>query len=106
MMSARVHLLLAVAERRALRTYRHTHDDSRRRTTDPRLSTSRKVYSAPYEVYKRTMYTSSQIMMHLSKRELLLHWFETKVDKWEGVKNRLPDDYEPKIKIIIKKIPI
>ena len=52
------------------------------------------------------MYTSSQIMMNLSKRELHLHWFETKVDKWEGVKNRLPDDYEPKIKIIIKKIPI
>jgi hypothetical protein len=52
------------------------------------------------------MYTSSQLMMNLSKREFHLHWFENKVDEWEGIKNRLPEGHEPKIKIIVKKFSI
>ena len=66
------------------------------------------VQNSPMNMRRDTdkLYTSSQLMMNLSKRELHLHWFTSKVEEWEGVRNRLPEGYKPKIKIIIKEIDI
>jgi len=52
------------------------------------------------------MSTSSQLMLNLTNRELTLHYFKSKVEKFNGVVNRLPEDYTPKIKIHTKEIDI
>ena len=50
------------------------------------------------------MSTSSQTVMNLTDKIFSLHYFEDKISEFKGVNTKLPDGYEPKIKIIIKRI--
>lgn len=52
----------------------------------------------------KDMFTSSQTIMNLTDRILEIEYFTDKVESFEGIKNELPSDYKPKIKILIKKI--
>lgn len=52
------------------------------------------------------MVTSSQLMLNLTDREMTLHYFKSKIESFNGVVNRLPEDYTPKIKIHTKEIDI
>lgn len=45
------------------------------------------------------MFTSSQIVMNLTTLEMMVYIFESKVEKFHGLKNELPTGYTPKIKI-------
>lgn len=45
------------------------------------------------------MFTSSQIVLNLNSLEMMIYLFRTKVEKFHGIKNELPPDYQPKIKI-------
>jgi hypothetical protein len=42
--------------------------------------------------------------MNLTDKILLIEYFADKVDSFAGVRNELPTGYEPKIKIIVKKV--
>lgn len=46
------------------------------------------------------MFTSSQIMLDLTNRELTLNYFKDKVEEFKGIKTVLPKGYQPKIKVI------
>lgn len=50
------------------------------------------------------MSTSSQVLLNLSDLIFELNYFDSKVDKFHGIKVNLPKGYEPKIKIEIKKL--
>lgn len=50
------------------------------------------------------MSTSSQTVMNLTDRIFSLHYFEDKVSEFKGIIKKLPNGYEPKIKIIVKRI--
>ena len=52
----------------------------------------------------KDMFTSSQTVMNLTDRILEIEYFEDKVESFEGVRNELPQGYEPKIKIQVKKL--
>jgi hypothetical protein len=52
------------------------------------------------------MSTSSQLMLNLTDRVLTLHYFKSKVEKFNGVVNRLPENYVPKIKIEVEEIDL
>lgn len=52
------------------------------------------------------MSTSSQLMLNLTDREMTLHYFKSKVEKFNGIVNRLPEGHTPKIKINIKELDI
>jgi hypothetical protein len=52
----------------------------------------------------KTMFTSSQTIMNLTDRILEVEYFDERVESFEGIVNRLPEGYTPKIKIQIKKI--
>lgn len=52
------------------------------------------------------MSTSSQLMLNLTDREMTLHYFTSKVEKFNGIVNRLPEGYTPKIKINTKELDI
>ncbi len=54
----------------------------------------------------KKMSTSSQLMLNLTDREMTLHYFKNKVGKFNGIVNRLPEGYTPKIKINIKELDI
>lgn len=45
------------------------------------------------------MFTSSQIVMNLTTLEMMVYMFESKVEKFHGLTNELPEGYTPKIKI-------
>lgn len=53
----------------------------------------------------KDMFTSSQTIMNLTDRILEVEYFESKVESFEGVRTELPDGYEPKIQIRVKKLP-
>jgi hypothetical protein len=46
------------------------------------------------------MFTSSQLAMNLTDKVFFLTYFSSKVEKFNGVVNKLPNGYTPKIKII------
>jgi hypothetical protein len=46
------------------------------------------------------MFTSSQLAMNLTDKVFFLTYFSSKVEKFNGVVNKLPKGYTPKIKII------
>ena len=50
------------------------------------------------------MATSSQVLLNLSDLIFELNYFDSKVDKFHGIKVNLPKGYEPKIKIEVKKL--
>lgn len=50
------------------------------------------------------MFTSSQTIMNLTDRIFELEYFADKVESFEGINNKLPKGYTPKIKIQIKKL--
>jgi hypothetical protein len=50
------------------------------------------------------MFTSSQTIMNLTDKIFSLHYLKDKVEKFEGIKQDLPNGYEPKIKIEIKEV--
>ena len=50
------------------------------------------------------MLTSSQILLNLTDMIFEVHYFEDRVEEFKGIVNKLPLNYEPKIKIEIKKI--
>jgi hypothetical protein len=45
------------------------------------------------------MFTSSQIVLNLNTLEMMVYLFESKIEKFHGLKNELPEGYEAKIKI-------
>jgi hypothetical protein len=45
------------------------------------------------------MFTSSQIVLNLNTLEMIVYLFESKIEKFHGVKNELPAGYTPKIAI-------
>lgn len=52
----------------------------------------------------KDMFTSSQTVLNLTDRILEVEYFEDKVESFEGINNKLPKDYQPKIKIEIRKV--
>jgi hypothetical protein len=52
------------------------------------------------------MSTSSQLMLNLTDREMTLHYFKSKVEKFNGIVNRLPEGHTPKIKIHIQEVEL
>jgi len=50
------------------------------------------------------MFTSSQTVMNLTDKILEVEYFTDKVESFEGVNNKLPNDYKPKIKIQVKEL--
>jgi hypothetical protein len=50
------------------------------------------------------MFTSSQLLMDLTKKVFKLTYRENNVDEFVGIKRILPKGYEPKIKIIVTKV--
>jgi hypothetical protein len=46
------------------------------------------------------MFTSSQLAMNLTDKVFFLTYFSSKVEKFNGVVNKLPNGYTPKIKIV------
>lgn len=45
------------------------------------------------------MFTSSQLVLNLNSLEMMVYLFKTKVEKFHGLKNELPEGYTPKIHI-------
>jgi hypothetical protein len=45
------------------------------------------------------MFTSSQIVLNLNTLEMMVYLFESKIEKFHGLKSELPEGYTPKIKI-------
>ena len=58
--------------------------------------------NSPFATARDTqkMFTSSQLAMNLTDKVFFLTYFNSKVEKFNGVVNRLPTGYTPKIKII------
>jgi hypothetical protein len=52
----------------------------------------------------KNMLTSSQVLLNLTDMIFEVHYFEDRVEEFKGIVNKLPLNYEPKIKIEIKKI--
>lgn len=52
------------------------------------------------------MSTSSQLMLNLTDRVLTLHYFKSKVEKFNGIIVRLPEGYVPKIKIEVEEVDL
>lgn len=50
------------------------------------------------------MFTSSQLVMNLTDKVFFLTYFASKVEKFNGIVNKLPEGYEPKIKIIVEQL--
>jgi hypothetical protein len=50
------------------------------------------------------MKTTSQMQLNLTKRIFTLNYFGNRVEGFKGIRNQLPSDYIPKIKIIIKDL--
>ncbi len=48
------------------------------------------------------LWTSSQLLMNLNKKEVLLYLIPGAV-KYSGIENRLPSNYKPTIKILVRK---
>jgi hypothetical protein len=46
------------------------------------------------------MFTSSQLLLDLTNKELTLNYFKDKVDEFKGIRTILPKGYTPKIKVI------
>lgn len=47
----------------------------------------------------KKMFTSSQIVLNLNSLEMMVYLFKSKVEKFHGLKNELPEGYIPKIQI-------
>jgi hypothetical protein len=58
--------------------------------------------NCPFDTARDTvkMFTSSQLAMNLTDKVFFLTYFNSKVEKFNGVINKLPNGYTPKIKII------
>lgn len=52
----------------------------------------------------KEMFTSSQTIMNLTDKVLQVEYFRNEVDRFEGVKTKLPAGYKPKITIEVKEI--
>lgn len=50
------------------------------------------------------MFTSSQLMLNLTDLILELNYFESKVEKFHGIVNKLPEGRTPRIQIVVKRI--
>jgi hypothetical protein len=50
------------------------------------------------------MFTSSQLMLNLTDLVLELNYFESKVEKFHGIVNKLPEGRTPRIQIVVKRI--
>lgn len=50
------------------------------------------------------MFTSSQTVMNLTDRIFEVEYFADKVESFEGVNNKLPNDYKPKIQIRVREL--
>jgi hypothetical protein len=50
------------------------------------------------------MFTSSQLVMNLTDKVFFLTYFASKVEKFNGIVNKLPEGYEPRIKIIVEQL--
>ena len=48
------------------------------------------------------MVTTSQVAMHLPRKEFIFYYFPNECD-FEGLLDKTPDDYEPKIKVRVIK---
>ena len=55
-------------------------------------------------VPKHGMVTTSQVAMHLPKKEFIFYYFPNECD-FEGINDKTPDDYEPKINIRVIERP-
>lgn len=51
-----------------------------------------------------TLFTSSQTIMNLTDRILMINYFADKVEEFDGIKTDLPKNYTPKIQIIVNKL--
>lgn len=49
------------------------------------------------------MVTSSQLLLDLTEKVLILNYREGQIEKFEGIKTHLPEGYTPKIKIVVTK---
>lgn len=52
----------------------------------------------------KSMFTSSQTIMNLTDRILEIEYFADKVEAFMGINNKLPEGYQPKIRIEVKKL--
>ena len=50
------------------------------------------------------MVTTSQVAMHLPKKEFIFYYFPEECD-FEGIVDKTPEDYEPQIKIKVIETP-
>lgn len=50
------------------------------------------------------MSTTSQIVLNLTKRILELNYIDGKVNEFDEVQNKLPENHDPKIKVKVKKV--
>jgi len=48
--------------------------------------------------------TSSQMVLNLTDRIILFTYFDDNIEKFVGIKNKLPKDYTPKIQIRVQKL--
>lgn len=48
--------------------------------------------------------TSSQLLLNLTDKIFELHYFKDKVQQFNGINNKLPIGYVPKIKVVVKKL--
>jgi hypothetical protein len=63
-------------------------------------------YNSPLNMKRDTkkMKTSSQLVLNLTDRIFYLTYFEKNVKRYAGIKNLLPNGYQPLIKIKVKKV--
>ena len=54
----------------------------------------------------KEMCTSSQTIMNLTDKILEIEYFPERVEGFYGIKTDLPKGYQPKIKIVVKKIDV
>jgi hypothetical protein len=54
----------------------------------------------------KEMFTSSQTIMNLTDKILEIEYFPSRVESFEGIRTELPKDYQPKIKIVVKKVDL
>jgi hypothetical protein len=61
---------------------------------------------SPFDTARDTekMFTSSQLVMNLTDKVFFLTYFSSKVEKFNGIVNKLPKGYKPKIKIIVEQL--
>jgi hypothetical protein len=74
-------------ELKALRTNKFSHDNANNMSRDT-----------------KKMKTTSQMQLNLTQKIFTLNYFGDRIESFKGVRNELPSDYIPKIKIRIKDL--